>query len=516
MAHDVFISYSSVNKITANAICHALEQSGVRCWIAPRDIPAGSQYGEQITVGIRECKVFLLVYSDEVNRSIPVQKELERAVLGYKKTIVPYKIEDVPMNDNIEFFLGDVHWIHAHPNDTEFINLIIAIKKVLGMDVSEPQIPASSGGQTEEAPTPYVPASDAKIIPVKPSPPKNKKPKNDLSDFEKEINRRKSIKKAKKIIAIAGASAVCLLILFIVLSVFLNKDNPVPSGNNPNSKIDISNESINDYLNYKINDGEITITGFKTGYYAKNLVIPEMFGEYPIVAIGDGAFGYSAAGLETVVLPAGIKSVGNSAFAAETLTSITFGAGLEMLGESVFSGCGKIKEIALPNGVISIGEKAFNNCAELEKVVMPNSVTQIGKRAFNGCAKLKDIALPGGLTSVEEWLFSECKALESIVIPGQCAFIDDWAFYQCISLKTVKIHPGIETILGSPFSGCDNLEELWLPPSITSIPTGYMLASRDKLKTIYVEKGSYAETFCNENNLSLSVKYKDFSSVTDE
>jgi len=48
MAHDVFISHSSVDKNAADAICHALEQSGVKCWIAPRDIQPGANYGGEI------------------------------------------------------------------------------------------------------------------------------------------------------------------------------------------------------------------------------------------------------------------------------------------------------------------------------------------------------------------------------------------------------------------------------------------------------------------------------------
>jgi len=141
MAHDVFISHSSVNKTIANAICHALEKNDVRCWIAPRDIPAGTLYGEQITKGIRGCKVFLLIFSDEVNRSPAVQKELERAVLGYKKMVIPFRIEDVPMNDNIEFFLGDVHWINAYPDDTVFTDLIMAVKNTLGMGSTSSSVP---------------------------------------------------------------------------------------------------------------------------------------------------------------------------------------------------------------------------------------------------------------------------------------------------------------------------------------------------------------------------------------
>ena len=155
MAHDVFISHSTVNKAAADAICHALESNGVRCWIAPRDIPAGSKYGEQITKGIKDCKVFLLVFSEEANNSDPVNKEVERAVLGYRKIAIPFRIEDVPMSENIEFFLsdsqwvdavkhGEIHWRDIYPDDTVFQELVTAVKNVLGMRVES--IGISHGG----------------------------------------------------------------------------------------------------------------------------------------------------------------------------------------------------------------------------------------------------------------------------------------------------------------------------------------------------------------------------------
>ena len=151
MAHDVFISHSSVNKNAADAICHALEQNGVKCWIAPRDIPHGAKYGAEITKGLRECNVFLLVFSDEVNKSEAVQKEIERAVLGYKKPCLPFYIENVPMNDNIEFFISDAqridafsdkHWMDTYPDSKVFDELVRSVKNLLGMSTeTTPPIP---------------------------------------------------------------------------------------------------------------------------------------------------------------------------------------------------------------------------------------------------------------------------------------------------------------------------------------------------------------------------------------
>jgi len=133
MEQEVFISHSSKNADTAIAICQALERAGIGCWIAPRNIPTGTQYGEQIMKGIRQCKVFLLVFSDAVNYSDNVQKELERASF-LKKSITPFRIEKVSMNDNIDYFLGGLQWLDAVQDDEEFADLISAISKLLGKD----------------------------------------------------------------------------------------------------------------------------------------------------------------------------------------------------------------------------------------------------------------------------------------------------------------------------------------------------------------------------------------------
>ena len=45
--HDVFISHSSKDKIVADSIVAALEAAHIRCWIAPRDIKPGTDWGEE-------------------------------------------------------------------------------------------------------------------------------------------------------------------------------------------------------------------------------------------------------------------------------------------------------------------------------------------------------------------------------------------------------------------------------------------------------------------------------------
>ncbi|HUS85568.1 MAG TPA: toll/interleukin-1 receptor domain-containing protein, partial [Anaerolineales bacterium] len=64
MSQDVFISYSSEDKIVADAVVAALENRGIRCWYAPRDIKAGTDWGESITDAISESALMLLIFSE--------------------------------------------------------------------------------------------------------------------------------------------------------------------------------------------------------------------------------------------------------------------------------------------------------------------------------------------------------------------------------------------------------------------------------------------------------------------
>jgi type II secretory pathway pseudopilin PulG len=112
MGHDVFISYSNKDKTVADAVCAMLEQSKVRCWIAPRDIDAGSEWGESIIEGINNSRVMVLVFSKSANESPQIRREVERAV-NKGIIIVPFRIEDVIPTKSLEYFIGAVHWLDA-------------------------------------------------------------------------------------------------------------------------------------------------------------------------------------------------------------------------------------------------------------------------------------------------------------------------------------------------------------------------------------------------------------------
>ena len=112
MAHKVFICHSAKDKRIADVACAALEQRRIPCWIAPRDILAGEEYGKSIIEALASCQIVLLIFSAHANDSPQVRREIERAV-SKGKIIVPFRIEDVMPSDAMEFALSNTHWLDA-------------------------------------------------------------------------------------------------------------------------------------------------------------------------------------------------------------------------------------------------------------------------------------------------------------------------------------------------------------------------------------------------------------------
>src|SRR5579862_6578630 len=105
MGFDVFVSYSARDKTAANAVVATLEQGGIRCWAAPRDILPGEKWAEAILRGINNARLMLLVFSSHANASEQIQREIERAV-HRGLPILPLRIENVPPSGALEYFLS--------------------------------------------------------------------------------------------------------------------------------------------------------------------------------------------------------------------------------------------------------------------------------------------------------------------------------------------------------------------------------------------------------------------------
>ena len=128
----VFISHSSKDRPTADAICAHLESAGIKCWIAPRDIEPGATWSQGIMQGLEACRVLVLVFSEHANDSDHVQREVAKA-FSSRLAVIPFRIKEVFPNQGLSYFLDTVQWLDASapPLQKHLGTLSERVKKLL-------------------------------------------------------------------------------------------------------------------------------------------------------------------------------------------------------------------------------------------------------------------------------------------------------------------------------------------------------------------------------------------------
>jgi hypothetical protein len=137
MSKRIFVSYSSPDAQKANLIREALEDHDISCWIAPRDLSAGTQWGAGIVQAIQSSEAVVVVFSDAANRSPQVAREMELAVSN-RKPLVPIRVADAMPTDDMQYFLGVSHWFNAYamPIEAYLPDIVTAVKNVLAREHS--------------------------------------------------------------------------------------------------------------------------------------------------------------------------------------------------------------------------------------------------------------------------------------------------------------------------------------------------------------------------------------------
>jgi hypothetical protein len=115
---DFFISYSTQDSDISHKICRMIEDSGIKCWIAPRDVRPGKEYDLEILDGINKSNSVVVIISKNSNKSQYVKRELERAV-AYNKPIYPIRIEKIKPSRMLEFFISTCQWTDLFQSSIE-------------------------------------------------------------------------------------------------------------------------------------------------------------------------------------------------------------------------------------------------------------------------------------------------------------------------------------------------------------------------------------------------------------
>ena len=118
MPHDVFLSYASSDRAAAEAVCAALEARSIMVWMAPRNVPAGADWGEAILTAIGRAHAMVLVLSRNTAGSVHVRNEVVTAV-SQSLAVVPVRIEDCQPGGALRLHLAGAHWLNVFPPPVE-------------------------------------------------------------------------------------------------------------------------------------------------------------------------------------------------------------------------------------------------------------------------------------------------------------------------------------------------------------------------------------------------------------
>lgn len=228
--------------------------------------------------------------------------------------------------------------------------------------------------------------------------------------------------------------------------------------------------------------------------------------------------------LSILVLVASLQVISSTAFAAEesglsftvndggksyTLTKCDSAASGEIkvpafynekpvtaIGANAFLGCTEITSVTVPEGVEEIGDKAFYNCRNLVTLKLPETVAAIGREAFSLCKKLSDITLPSGKCEIKQGAFTGCDVLKKVKLPRVTTDLTEM-FYGCDSLETVILPESLSKIGQFAFYYCTSLKTIVIPENVDTISPDAFYDSA--LETVYGYGGSAAKKFAENN-----------------
>ena len=419
MAHDVFISYSHVDKAVADAICARLEQDGARCWYAPRDIEPGADWAGSIIDALEHTKIMVLVFTDFSNSSRQVLREVNNAVRT-GAVIVPFRLTEKSPSGGMRYYLSSVHWLDAlnEPLEQSIEELSGVVRSVLGGS-SAPSSPDPDVSTAQTAPSIAVVAT-------------NKRP--------------------KWLIPVCAALAL-LVCAAAVLFAGRTKEERLPTPQAVNETAEPSEPATEQPLPVQAaeqkpaetenaSDSDAVLTDSAAGEDPENYI----YKTYTQSVVLNKYFGAADA---VVTVPAQID-----------------GLPVTEIDERCFENHTEIEKLVLPDTVSTIGYRAMYGCTGLKEINFPDSLLKIGGWAFAYDA-FSDAVLPDSLRELGYGAFYSCLRLETVVTPEQVAAIGEDSFRGCARLKQVTILAPDPEIHNNAFAHDSGVTLIGVPGSYT-------------------------------------------------
>ncbi len=149
--------------------------------------------------------------------------------------------------------------------------------------------------------------------------------------------------------------------------------------------------------------------------------------------------------LSEVSLHNGVTEIGDRAFKGTGVKALFLPDNEYIgLGAEVFKGCNSLERVILPKGVKTIPEAAFAECLSLSAVDIAGGIEELGAGCFYGCEKLIAIDFSAAaFTDIPEYAFAECHSMCSFIIPASVVTAAENAFNGCRVYEFYNLSPHV-------------------------------------------------------------------------
>jgi len=209
--------------------------------------------------------------------------------------------------------------------------------------------------------------------------------------------------------------------------------------------------------------------------------------------------------LRNFYMPTGLQIISPGAFRASGLMTMLLPEGLKEVGDYAFEGCKALSAVQFPKSLRTIGKEAFANCWALTSVSLYDQVRNVGVGAFLSCRSLKTVVFTKLVdtnvkTIVAADAFAECKSLATVLCnTGRVGKVKDVLFHEN-SFRDSKINPEDVIYGGKPIVDPSATKRKKGDPEFEEEDTSITANNAERLRTSEAVKRARKNIGVRKNN----------------
>ena len=118
MGAEVFISYSSLDRDIVMPVVQSLRENGISVWVDEGNIHAADLWSEQIVQAIADCRVMVVLLSQNSADSHNVVKEVMLAS-EQKKVLLPVYLEPADIPAKLQYQLAGIQHLELYDQNNQ-------------------------------------------------------------------------------------------------------------------------------------------------------------------------------------------------------------------------------------------------------------------------------------------------------------------------------------------------------------------------------------------------------------